>query len=92
MWFGSLICHKIVNPLKFIYFLLSENPAVIESAVREALLKLLKARYIERCPAPEPVVSTLIKEETTTRKRGAKSAKVIVGSCQFLWAVGLFFY
>ncbi|XP_061369553.1 uncharacterized protein LOC133312391 [Gastrolobium bilobum] len=49
--------------------------AVARDAVRESLCKLLKARYVERCPAPELVVSTLAKEETTTRKRGAKSAK-----------------
>jgi len=43
--------------------------------VREILSKLLTARLVERCPAPEPVVSTSFKE-TTTRKRGAKAAKV----------------
>ncbi|CAJ1977045.1 unnamed protein product [Sphenostylis stenocarpa] len=49
--------------------------AVETKVVREILCKLLTARLVERCPAPEPVVSTSFKE-TTTRKRGAKSAKI----------------
>ncbi|KAL9317574.1 hypothetical protein ACSQ67_014091 [Phaseolus vulgaris] len=53
---------------------LIEN-AVDTKVVREILSKLLTARLVERCPAPEPVVSTSFKE-TTTRKRGAKSAKI----------------
>ncbi|KAB1210684.1 hypothetical protein CJ030_MR6G009124, partial [Morella rubra] len=43
--------------------------------VQESLLKLLTARYIERCPAPEPVLAAPVKEETTAKKRGPKSAK-----------------
>ncbi|QCE08184.1 DNA-directed RNA polymerase III subunit RPC3 [Vigna unguiculata] len=53
---------------------LIEN-AVDTKVVREILSKLLTARLVERCPAPEPVVSTSFKE-TTTRKRGAKAAKI----------------
>ncbi|KAH1191154.1 DNA-directed RNA polymerase III subunit RPC3 [Glycine max] len=49
--------------------------AVPTKVVRETLCKLLTARFVERCPAPEPVVSTSFKE-TTTKKRGAKSAKI----------------
>ncbi|XLS71714.1 hypothetical protein HN51_028579 [Arachis hypogaea] len=52
-----------------------ENPGAIEAVVRESFHKLLKAHYIERCPAPEPVVSTLIKAESAPRKRGSKMAK-----------------
>ncbi|KAG4919116.1 hypothetical protein JHK85_057397 [Glycine max] len=52
----------------------NEN-AVPTKVVRETLCKLLTARFVERCPAPEPVVSTSFKE-TTTKKRGAKSAKI----------------
>ncbi|KAL1294661.1 hypothetical protein HN51_055453 [Arachis hypogaea] len=52
-----------------------ENPGAIEAVVRESFHKLLKARYIERCPAPEPVISTLIKAESAPRKRGSKMAK-----------------
>ncbi|KAG4998235.1 hypothetical protein JHK84_029258 [Glycine max] len=52
-----------------------EKNAVPTKVVRETLCKLLTARFVERCPAPEPVVSTSFKE-TTTRKRGAKSAKI----------------
>ncbi|KHN26644.1 DNA-directed RNA polymerase III subunit RPC3 [Glycine soja] len=52
----------------------NEN-AVPTKVVRETLCKPLTARFVERCPAPEPVVSTSFKE-TTTKKRGAKSAKI----------------
>ncbi|KAJ1412042.1 Winged helix-like DNA-binding domain superfamily [Sesbania bispinosa] len=48
---------------------------VTTDVVRESLRKLLTARYVERCPVPEVVISTLVTEETTTKKRGAKSAK-----------------
>ncbi|KAL2335228.1 hypothetical protein Fmac_016441 [Flemingia macrophylla] len=48
---------------------------VTTKVVRESLCKLLTARFVERCPAREPVVSTSFKE-TTIRKRGVKSAKI----------------
>ncbi|KAK7343689.1 hypothetical protein VNO77_12632 [Canavalia gladiata] len=48
----------------------------VATKVQESLSKLLMARYVERCPVPEPIVSTIFKDETTTRKRGAKSAKI----------------
>lgn len=57
---------------------LSENSVATD--VRESLRKLLNARYVERCPAREVGVSTDSTEETTTRKRGAKAAKVIFHS------------
>ncbi|XP_057423066.1 uncharacterized protein LOC130716999 isoform X2 [Lotus japonicus] len=50
----------------------------VATDVRESLRKLLNARYVERCPAREVGVSTDSTEETTTRKRGAKAAKVFV--------------
>ncbi|KAJ7969945.1 DNA-directed RNA polymerase III subunit RPC3 [Quillaja saponaria] len=52
-----------------------ENP-VAEDVVRDSLLKLVTARYVERCPVPEPVISKLDKDETTAKKRAAKSAKI----------------
>ncbi len=52
-----------------------------EDVVRESFLKLLNAHFVERCPAPEPFLPAPVKAETT-KKRGAKSAKVIVDSCQ----------
>lgn len=61
---------------------ISENPVAID-AVRESLRKLLFVRYVERCPAAEPVVSKPAKDEAATKKRGPKSAKVIVDLCQF---------
>ncbi|RYR38374.1 hypothetical protein Ahy_A09g043412 isoform C [Arachis hypogaea] len=63
-------CEKVLDGL-----LRDENPGAIEAVVRESFHKLLKAHYIERCPAPEPVVSTLIKAESAPRKRGSKMAK-----------------
>ncbi|KAK7308908.1 hypothetical protein RJT34_05237 [Clitoria ternatea] len=50
--------------------------AVAANVIREGLCKLLTARYVERCPAPEPVVSTVFKDETSTRKRSSKAAKI----------------
>ncbi|KAK7279052.1 hypothetical protein RJT34_24095 [Clitoria ternatea] len=50
--------------------------AVATSVVRESLCKLLTAQVVERCPATEPVVSTVFKEETTTKKLGSKAAKI----------------
>ncbi|XLS72188.1 hypothetical protein HN51_029053, partial [Arachis hypogaea] len=47
----------------------AENPGAIEAVFRESFHKLLKAHYIEHCPASEPVVSTLIKAESAPRKR-----------------------
>ena len=42
----------------------------------------MSARYVERCPIHEPVLATPVKDETTAKRRGAKSSKVIVDSCQ----------
>ncbi|RYQ91791.1 hypothetical protein Ahy_B09g097822 [Arachis hypogaea] len=68
--FNPVKCEKVLDGL-----LRDENPGAIEAVVRESFHKLLKARYIERCPAPEPVISTLIKAESAPRKRGSKMAK-----------------
>ncbi|KAI3458145.1 hypothetical protein Pfo_014808 [Paulownia fortunei] len=43
--------------------------------VRESFNRLLNARFIERCPAPEPFLAPP-DEETPAKKRGAKSAKI----------------
>ncbi|EPS57236.1 hypothetical protein M569_17584, partial [Genlisea aurea] len=43
--------------------------------IRESFNKLVNARFIERCPAPEPFLSQPFEEEPTQRKRGAKGAK-----------------
>ncbi|KAK4571614.1 hypothetical protein RGQ29_030141 [Quercus rubra] len=47
-----------------------------EDVVQEGLTKLLAAHFVERCPAPEPLVPEPVKVETTSKKRGAKSAKI----------------
>lgn len=36
----------------------------------------MTAHFVERCPAPEPFLPAPVKVETTSKKRGNKSAKV----------------
>lgn len=67
---GSLTLKQIVEREKS-----SKREGVTEDIVQENLLKLLAAHYVERCPAHEPVLAAPVKEETTAKKRGAKSAK-----------------
>ncbi|CAI9755120.1 unnamed protein product [Fraxinus pennsylvanica] len=43
--------------------------------VRETFSRLLNARFVERCPAPEPFLAPH-EEETPAKKRGTKSAKI----------------
>ncbi|CAI8583766.1 unnamed protein product [Vicia faba] len=49
--------------------------AVAAAAVRESLLKLLMARYVERCPLPE---ARIVEGEIITKKRGAKGAQDVI--------------
>lgn len=58
---------------------------VVQDALRESFIKLVRARFVERCPAPEPFLAPQSDEETPARKRGAKSAKVLTDSCQFYY-------
>lgn len=44
--------------------------------VHNSFRRLLNARFIERCPAPEPFLAPPTEEETSAKKRGAKSAKI----------------
>ncbi|XP_059432514.1 uncharacterized protein LOC132165849 isoform X1 [Corylus avellana] len=53
----------------------SKREGICEDIVQENLLKLLAARYAERCPTHEAVLAAPVTEETTAKKRGAKSAK-----------------
>ncbi|XP_059449173.1 uncharacterized protein LOC132180389 isoform X1 [Corylus avellana] len=53
----------------------SKKDGNCEDIVQENLLKLLAARYVERCPIHEPVLATPVKDETTAKRRGAKSSK-----------------
>ncbi|KAM3218254.1 hypothetical protein P3L10_022784 [Capsicum annuum] len=43
---------------------------------RDSFNNLVNARYVERCPAPEPFLKPPSEEKTAAKKRGAKSAKV----------------
>lgn len=52
------------------------------AAIQENLHKLVLARYVERCPNPEPVLEQPTEEEARIKKRGAKSAKVITYLCK----------
>lgn len=45
--------------------------------MQENFIRLLNARFVERCPAPEPFLAPPGDEETSAKKRGAKSAKVV---------------
>lgn len=45
-------------------------------AARDSFNSLVNARFVERCPAPEPFLEPPPAEETVAKKRGAKSAKV----------------
>ncbi|KAL0304271.1 UNVERIFIED_CONTAM: hypothetical protein Sradi_6295200 [Sesamum radiatum] len=47
------------------------------NVVRESFNRLLIARFVERCPAPEPFLAPPADGETPAKKRGAKSAKVL---------------
>lgn len=53
-------------------------------SVRETLVKLVTAHYVERCPASEPLLMPISEEEGPARKKGSKSAKVLAHSCQIL--------
>lgn len=75
IWFSTPICHKNskssqISVSQINVLPLSENSVAID-VVQESLHKLLKVRYVERCPAPEPVVSPPVEQDT--KKRGAKS-------------------
>ncbi|KAI5652783.1 hypothetical protein M9H77_29970 [Catharanthus roseus] len=45
-------------------------------AVLESFYKLVNARFVERCPAPEPFLEPPAEDETRAKKQGAKNAKV----------------
>lgn len=45
--------------------------------MQENFIRLLNAQFVERCPAPEPFLAPPGDEETSAKKRGAKSAKVV---------------
>ncbi|XP_039065274.1 uncharacterized protein LOC120210646 [Hibiscus syriacus] len=55
----------------------NEGDDVILDSVQEAIIKLLNARFIERCPASEPVLTNPTKQELNARKRAAKSGKIL---------------
>lgn len=45
-------------------------------AARDSFNSLVNARFVERCPAPEPFLEPPPAEENVAKKRGAKSAKI----------------
>ncbi|KAJ4822945.1 hypothetical protein Tsubulata_000298 [Turnera subulata] len=55
----------------------TEGSNVTLSTVQENLHKLVTARYVERCPIPEPVLEPPSENDVAARKRAAKS-KIIV--------------
>ncbi|KAL2227074.1 UNVERIFIED_CONTAM: hypothetical protein Sindi_2066100 [Sesamum indicum] len=76
--FDNMI-HKMRAP-KFMQIVSEELGKDVGSAdvhvVRESFNRLLIARFIERCPAPEPFLAPPADGETPAKKRGAKSAKI----------------
>ncbi|KAG6660451.1 DNA-directed RNA polymerase III subunit rpc-3 isoform X2 [Carya illinoinensis] len=52
-----------------------KKEGICENLVQESLVKLFTARYVERCPASEPVLAARNKEDTPAKKRGPKSAR-----------------
>lgn len=44
--------------------------------VKNNFRRLLSARFIERCPLPEPFLAPPTEDETSNKKRGSKSVKV----------------
>ncbi|KAL5567991.1 hypothetical protein UlMin_024566 [Ulmus minor] len=52
----------------------SEGDHAVQDAVRESFHRLISARFVERCPAPEPFVEPPSPQKSSN-KRGAKSAK-----------------
>uniref|UniRef100_A0A2P2IQ13 DNA-directed RNA polymerase III subunit RPC3 n=1 Tax=Rhizophora mucronata TaxID=61149 RepID=A0A2P2IQ13_RHIMU len=57
-----------------------EGNSIGLDTVQENLHKLVTAHYVERCPIPEPFVAPSTEEEAPAKKRGAKSAKILVES------------
>ncbi|KAK4384980.1 hypothetical protein Sango_2622000 [Sesamum angolense] len=76
--FDNMI-HKMRAP-KFMQIVSEELGKDVGSSdvhvVRESFNRLLIARFIERCPAPEPFLAPPADGETPAKKRGAKSAKI----------------
>lgn len=62
---------------------LSEN-AMAPDAVRESLCRLLRARYVERCPVPEAKIVEEKGDDKKGRSTSNKKARVIVYLCNFL--------
>ncbi|XP_065847977.1 uncharacterized protein [Euphorbia lathyris] len=57
-----------------------EGNSIGLDTVQEKLGRLLRDHFVERCPDPEPFVAPPTEEETAAKKRGAKSAKIVVES------------
>ncbi|KAK4431484.1 hypothetical protein Salat_0910500 [Sesamum alatum] len=76
--FDNMI-HKMRAP-KFMQIVSEELGKDVGSSdvdvVRESFNRLLIARFIERCPAPEPFLAPPADGETPAKKRAAKSAKI----------------
>ncbi|KAK9286948.1 hypothetical protein L1049_015356 [Liquidambar formosana] len=68
---GRLTLHQIFERAN------KSNKNEAQDAIRESFIRLVNARYVERCPAHEPFLVPPTEEETTARKRGAKSAKIV---------------
>ncbi|GMH18395.1 hypothetical protein Nepgr_020236 [Nepenthes gracilis] len=54
-----------------------EGNNAIQDAFREKFFQLVKSRYVEHCPAPEPLIALPTEEESAPKKKKAKSDKLI---------------
>lgn len=64
--------------LQLAFFFLQPGDSAGKDSVQESFLKLVNAHFVERCPVPEPVLEQATKQEGPAKKRGAKSAKVML--------------
>ncbi|XP_030475192.2 uncharacterized protein LOC115692478 isoform X1 [Syzygium oleosum] len=69
---GRLTLEKMIDRAKC-----GREDSTAQDATRETLSKLINARFVERCPDPEPHLSPPSEEEAPARKR-TKSSKMAI--------------
>lgn len=69
-------CFDYSNHTTYENLCVHSEDSTAQDATRETLSKLINARFVERCPDPEPHLSPPSEEEAPARKR-TKSSKVL---------------
>ncbi|KAF3622938.1 60S ribosomal protein L5 [Capsicum annuum] len=72
-----MFAKPLVIPRCDFFEYISHGDSSIDAA-RESFNNLVNARYVERCPTPEPFLKPPSEEKTAAKKRGAKSAKALM--------------